>query len=422
MDERKPAGGSPAAVVAIAPHQTEVRPWRQAQRGGTKDDRMLREVEVWLPPAIATADPIVPPWLGATMDRALREIARVDEVHGEHLSALSAMLLRAESVASSKIEQVEASVDDYARALHGVKANASAVSMVASTEALTDLIESVEGGRDVTVANLLSAHRALMRDDLSERLYAGKTRDMQNWIGGSDYSPRGAQFVPPPPETVDGYLDDLVAFANRDDLTVLAQAAISHAQFESIHPFTDGNGRIGRALINTVLRRRGVTTRVVVPLASALVARRDDYFDVLGTYRDGDAGPIIEAFARASTIAAEESADSAARLAALSVEWSEAAGRPRQGSAVRRLVDGLLDNPVFSAEQAGARVGGTASSVYAAIDRLATVGVIRPLTSRTRNQIWGASSLLDELADLGVRIEARAARELPSRRTVRPAP
>jgi len=270
----------------------------------------------------------------------------------------------------------------------------------------------VDDGGDVTLDDLLGAHRALMEDDPSERRYAGKVRDVQNWIGGSDYSPRGALYVPPPPELVGDYLNDLMAFSNRHDINVLVQAAIAHAQFESIHPFTDGNGRIGRALINTVLRRRRVTERVVVPLASALVARRDDYFDVLGAYRKGDAGPIVEAFSRASTITAEESAESASRVASLPGEWLEVAGRPRAGSATRKLVEGLLDHPIFSAEEVGNRVGGATSSVYAALEKLATAGVIRPLTSRKRNQIWGASSLLDELDDLGARIGTRASRDV----------
>ena len=80
-------------------------------------------------------------------------------------------------------------------------------------------------------------------------------RTVQNWIGGSDYSPRDALYVPPPPDTVHAYMNDLTEFANRTDIPVLIQAAIAHAQFESIHPFTDGNGRIGRALINTIFRR-----------------------------------------------------------------------------------------------------------------------------------------------------------------------
>ncbi len=86
-------------------------------------------------------------------------------------------------------------------------------------------------------------------------------------------------------ETVEAYLADLIDFANRDDLPALVQAAVAHAQFESIHPFTDGNGRVGRALINVILRRRGVTSRVVVPLASSLVAKKDAYPEVLAAYR-----------------------------------------------------------------------------------------------------------------------------------------
>lgn len=373
---------------------------------------MTSEVETYLPPRLADVDPTIPSHLGSTMDAALRAIARLDDTHGEHLGSLSTILLRAESIASSKIERIEASMADYARALHGIRANASAVSMVASTQALGTLIGSVDDARDLTWDNVLAAHRVLMEDDPHEATYAGKVRDLQNWIGGSDHSPRNALYVPPPPETLNDYLGDLVTFANRGDLNVLVQAAITHAQFESIHPFTDGNGRIGRALINTVLRRRGATSRIVVPLASALVARRDDYFDVLGAYRDGDAGPIIAAFSTSSIIAAEESAVTAEHLSRMPAEWLESAGRPRSGSAARRIVDSLLDVPVFSAEDVEARIGGATSSIYAALGRLESRGVIRPLTNRVRDQVWGAAALLDELDDLGVRIGTRARREL----------
>lgn len=254
---------------------------------------------------------------------------------------------------------------------------------------------------------ILMAHFALMVDDPQERAYAGRFRDMQNWIGGSDYSPRNALYVPPPPDAVEDYIADLVTFANRTDVPVLAQAAIVHAQFESIHPFTDGNGRIGRALINTVLRRRGATRRVIVPLASALVARRDDYFDLLGRYREGQVEPIIRSFADASAVAAKESQVTAGRIAGLGQAWRDEVG-VRRDSAAARLLDGLITAPVFSAAEAEERVGGAVSSVYAAIERLHAAGVIRPLTNRTRNQIWGASALLDELDDLSIRIATAA--------------
>ena len=397
--------------IEVPAHEHLVEPWQQSIRGGTREDRILTEVTVWLPPRIAELDVAVPSSIGAEMDVALREIAALDETHGDHLASLATLLLRAESVASSKIEHVEASLDDYARALHGIRSNMSAVSMVASTAALSDLISSVQNGQPIELDKIYRAHNTLMADDPQERAHAGRPREMQNWIEGSDHSPRNATYVPPPPRTVEGYMDDLLVFANRTDVGVLIQSAIAHAQFESIHPFTDGNGRIGRALINTILRKRGTTRRVVVPLASAIVARRESYFAALNAYRAGDATAIIESFSKASRIAAQESRTTGGRLAQMPDECRLVAGKPRKGSAAAKLLDSLLEYPVFSADEAENRVGGATSSVYAAIGRLHEAGVIRPLTKRTRNQVWVASSLADELDDLSVRIETRAKKE-----------
>jgi len=202
-------------------------------------------------------------------------------------------------------------------------------------------------------------------------------------------------------------MDDLLAFTNRDDLPVLVQAAIAHAQFESIHPFTDGNGRIGRALINTVLRRRGATTRVIVPLASALVAHRDRYFDLLNAYRRGEARPLIATFAESSRIAASESRVTATRLREIPEEWRGLVGPARGGSAASKLLAVLPSRPILSSEDACAVVDAPRSSVFAAINRLRDAGVLRPLTDRKRDQVWGAALILDELDDLGMRI-ARA--------------
>jgi Fic family protein len=387
------------------PHGQETRPWQQSHRGGTKEDRVLREVTVSLPAMIADQDISIDSELAANLESAMREIAALDSAHGTDLGALSVLLLRTESVASSKIEAVEASLDDYARALHGIRTNSSAVSMVAATTALDTMISDVTRLIRIELAAITSAHAALMRDEPGEAPYAGRLRNMQNWIGGSDYSPRGALYVPPPPGTVPSYLDDLLAFANRDDLPALVQAYIAHAQFESIHPFTDGNGRIGRALINTVLRRRGATTRVIIPLASALVARRDRYFDLLNSYRRGDIRPLIATFAESSRIAASESHVTATRLSEIPAEWRGMVGPTRRGSAAAGLLALLPSRPILSAEDAYAVVDAPRSSMFAAINRLRDAGVLRPLTDRKRNQVWGAGRILDELDDLGVRIE-----------------
>lgn len=392
-----------SARVEVPRHEQRAVAWRQTVRGGSIEDRTLRRVVASIPPDIAAFDPGVPSDLLSECEQAVRAIARLDEVSGDHLRPLATLLLHAESVASSKIEHEEASIEDFARALHGVKANASATSMVAASGAMDELL--MKGPIDAE--RITGAHRRLMAGDPAEMVHAGRWRDVQNWIGGSDHSPRGALYVPPPAGDVTRLMDDLIIFVGRTDLPVVVQAAIAHAQFESIHPFTDGNGRIGRALAGAVFRARGIARHVVVPIASALVARRDYYFDTLDGYRAGDAGPIVQAFARSAIISSEEAITTSNRLTAMPGEWHERTGRPRAGSAPAAVLTSLLSSPVFTADDLEARLGLSTPATYRAIARLADSGVIRPLTTRTRNQIWGVSDLLAELEDLGVRIDAR---------------
>jgi Fic family protein len=389
--------------VPVPPHEMRQVPWRQAYRGGSIDDRKLRRIEVAIPPEVGDLDPSPHGRLAAACDRAVRAIAALDATRGDHLRPLATLLLRAESVASSKIEHEAATVEDFARALHGVRSNSSAIAMVAAAGAIDRLLHG-----PLELETITSAHKRLMADDPRERSSAGRWRALQNWIGGSDYSPRGALYVPPPADLVEPAMRDLVRFANRTDVPVVAQAAIVHAQFESIHPFIDGNGRIGRALAAAVMRERGVARHIVVPIASALVSRRQHYFDALDAYRRGDAAPIIEAFARSAVIAAEEGQVTADRLDVLPGEFRAVAGSPRRGTATAALLDSLATDPVFTADDVEHRLRIPAASLYRAIARLRQAGVIRPLTDRTRDQIWGAGDLLDELNDLAVRIEMRA--------------
>ena len=390
-------------AVPIPAHERREAAWQQSVRGGTVDDRRLRTVVVAVPPAINDLTLELGPALVARCEDAVRAVAHLDATRGEHLVPLASILLRAESVASSKIEHEEASIDDFARALHGVEANSSATAMAASVGAISRLLQGPLDEDSIT-----TAHRELFAHNPGERASAGRWREVQNWIGGSDYSPRGALYVPPPPDLVAEAMVDLLAFARRDDVPVLAQSAVMHAQFESIHPFPDGNGRIGRALSAAVLRHRGVAQHVVIPVAAALVARREHYFATLEAYRNGDAGPIIAAFATSARIAAEEAELTAARIAELPGRWDEAAGRPRAGSAARRVLDSLASAPVFSTEDLEERLRLPTATAYRVVERLRRVGVIRPLTERVRNQVWGTHDLLVELEDLGVRIADRA--------------
>ncbi|WP_407671259.1 Fic family protein [Nocardia stercoris] len=218
---------------------------------------------------------------------AIISVARLEAGFGAHLAPLSDFLLRSESVASSKIEHVDAGWRAFARAVGGGNASAEAQSQLAAVRALISMVDAADIG-PMTVNTLLEAHRLLMAPDYYAARESGRFREVQNWIGGSDYTPLHAAHIPPP-ELVPDLMDDLLTFANRSDLPILAQAALTHAQFESIHPFTDGNGRIGRALLSAVLRRRGLTRRITVPLASAMLADTSRYFAQLNSYRTGAA-------------------------------------------------------------------------------------------------------------------------------------
>lgn len=373
---------------------------------------MLEQVEVCLPAKLADMQLAFPAELADALDDSVRAVSLLDARYGRYLGALSGLLLRTESVASSKIELIEASVDDYARAVHGSRANSSATAMVAASSAVGSFISAVSSEGRIRLEQLLTAHSILMRDDGLESGHAGALRTVQNWIGGSDFSPRSADYVPPPPDAVPELMVDLLLFVGRTDVPTALQAAIAHAQFELIHPFTDGNGRIGRALINAVLRLRGATRNVVVPAASALVARRSEYFAAFGAFREGDAGPIATLMVNALSTAAEESMETAQRLREIHESWqSELAlqRRARSAGAPVLLLEYLLVNPVVTAEQVYHFLGGAQSRTYAALDRLHQAGIIEPLTQRKRNQVWGARVMLDELTDLDTRIQTRFA-------------
>ena len=387
------------------PHGIEVLPWRQERRGGNREDRTLSEVSTAVPPLIAELDYVIPTDLTQLSERSLIALGAMDGEATGQPAAMARFMIRSESVASSKIERVSASTEDFARALAGQKSNSSAVSVVAASAALSTMVAAAGSRGTIEKPDILTAHKALMRDDPAEGPYAGKLRDSQNWIGGSDHSPRNALYVPPSQTRVEELLDDLIAFANRDDLPTMAQATIAHAQFESIHPFGDGNGRTGRALIGAILRRRGVTQNTVVPVASGLLARRDDYFDALGSYRTGRVRPLLELMLRSAVAAAEEGRVSVQRIKQFPQQWTHEAD-VRRGSTAARLIPAFFDNPVMSIADVERIAGPVSPKLYSAIASLEKAGIIQEMTGRKRDRVWAASDLMSELDDLDGRIAA----------------
>jgi Fic family protein len=393
------------------PHTQGARRWsgaaNQRALGGRRppiEDRTLGEISVSIPPRIADLPPGFEAETRVLVEAATIEVTKLDVVAGGQLGALSGFLLRSESVASSRIERINADTADAARAMAGLEAGRDAQLTAAAARAVSTLINAEPAKLDTA---MLEAHSQLLGDDPVEGPDAGRVRTVQNWIGGSDFSPRNALYVPPPPDLVGPLLEDLFRFAQRVDFGAIAQAAIVHAQFESIHPFTDGNGRIGRALINTVLRHRGLTSAAVVPIASVMLADTYDYFARLGAYRSGDADGFVRYLARAALIAVEAAAESASALAALPERWAELAGtRARSAAAV--LTDQLLEHPVVTSSSAMELAGGASrSAVFAALEQLEAAEVLTEITGQSRERVWVAHDVLDELDRLTERVGVR---------------
>lgn len=383
-------------------HGNKVMSWKSQGRP-PREDREFTEVTVSVPPRIAEC------WFEpgretiVALEEAAVAVASLDVTAGSRMAAISGFLLRSEAVSSSKIEHVDANRNDYAKAMIGLKASDNARSMVAAAEAVQAMIADAGATGEIRLEALLAAHKTLMKDDPVDAAYAGHFRDMQNWIGGSDYSPRGAIHVPPPPGMVAGLMDDLMVFCNRTDVPIMAQAAIAHAQFESIHPFTDGNGRIGRALIGAISRRRGLTKNTVTPIASAMVANVQRYFDLVNNYRTGDVDPFVLYLARSAVRASDAAAESVKALDALPAMWQELA-RPRKNSADEKIIPWLLEQPVFAAHSAAYIAGVEERSVYGALERLTKTGVITQITTSQRNRAWAATEVLDEVDRLNARL------------------
>ncbi|MEG8037153.1 Fic family protein [Sphingomonas sp. LR61] len=390
-------------------HGSAERPWRSAHRG-SRADRMTTSVRVSLPPRIVRARWEPDARTEALLDRAAAALRSLDVHHGSRLAPLGSVIGRTEAVASSRIEDESASFDDCARALVGIRANPSATVVVRAAGAIEGLVAAADTGV-ITEAALLEAHRLLMRDDPVDGRYAGRYRSVQNWIGGGD-TPRLATYVPPPPELVAPLMADLFAFLHRTDLHPIAQAAIGHAQFESIHPFTDGNGRIGRALISAVLRRRGVTTTVTAPIATALAADRGRYFRHLERYRDG----VVDALVADVAIAIGTVCDEATVTALLLDEHAaDRMAGPCATSAHAVVGRALSDDPVLTEARLQDLLAGVddgpvdedlAGSVAADLVR---AGVLRPVTERRRDRAWVAPAVVDELEAFEQRVRAGVA-------------
>ncbi len=351
----------------------------------------------FVPDPVKALDPAVTFELAALTDDAERAIRALDsDAAVAGLEAVGPLLLRSEAIASSRIEGIELSPRNLARALLDPRAaKGSALAVADNILAMEEAVAIGERADRLRMDDLLAIHATLMHH-ADPRAQPGRVRTEQNWIGGRLASPRDARYIPPPEDHVPALLDDLIGFLDaRSDLPAVAQAAIAHAQFETIHPFIDGNGRVGRCLIHLVLRRRGVVTTFVPPVSTVLAARPQAYVDGLVRFRDGDVAGWCASFAEATIHAAESALGLAKRVGALQEAWHERAGRPRRDSAAARIIRLLPAQPILSAATIRAALGGRHQRAAEGLEVLERSGVIRKISAGRYDKQYAADEIFD---------------------------
>jgi Fic family protein len=347
---------------------------------------------------------------------AERHVRQLNTPAAESLASISRLLLRSEAIASSRIEGVAPSPKQVALAelglqetIRGVSTQAQLVAnnMTVVREATTVLVDAEE----VTVKHIVDLHKALLPDEVRHH----GLRRVQNWIGGSDWNPIDADFVPPAPDRVNELMTDLVEYLNGAAHAPLVQAALVHAQFETIHPFTDGNGRVGRALIHTALTRRGLTSAAVLPISLVLATLSEQYVAGLSAYRyDAPADnpssvagirDWIRVFCDAAIVATGQTAALATQIENLRGEWTDRLGSyrtsqglrklPRADSATARLLAMLPEAVAVTAGTLQRILGVSHPAANAALDELHQAGILSARKIERNVTAYLATEVLD---------------------------
>ena len=418
----------------------EERTWEGSFSGPTRRDRRPCRYSVYLPDRLAHRSFALDGDVAADVADAEADLVRLNAtaIALTNTEALARLLLRAESVASSRIEGLVVGARrllraDAARQLGVEVRDGTANEILANIDAMAWGVSSVAPGGSITIETVLEVHRRLLAGSRLEE-HGGNLRSVQNWIGGSGYNPCSAEFVPPPPDAVPDLLRDLLAFCNDDGLPTLAQAAIAHAQFETIHPFVDGNGRTGRALIHLVLRRRGIAAHFLPPVSLILATWANDYVAGLTATRyvglptsevaHTGINRWVARFAGACRRAVADARWFEEQVGSLQQDWREQAGNPRQGSATQLLIDALPAAPVLTAATAAELTGRSFQAANQAIDRLVETGVLAQVNVGRRNRAFEAPELTDTFTALERRMASplgdtqvsQPSRDVPRRR------
>lgn len=366
-------------------------PGRAASRGGRYD--------AYFPDRLCDRPLRLPAELAARAYEVETDVRRLNGAPGAHgLEGLARFLLRSEAIASSRIEGLQVSAQQIALAelaqtdetvTRGFTATARLVAN--NITSLRHAVTTLADYRAVSIDGIDELHETLLPDEDHRGL-----RIVQNWIGGSDWHPIDAEYVPPPADRVPALMADLCDYINSGAHSALIQAALVHAQFETIHPYSDGNGRVGRALIHTVLVRRGLTSSAVLPISLVLLTRSHAYLNGLTDFRyvggaDSEVAHVataawIAVFIDAVDVAVGQAKQFGTELANLTDSWSSRLaehrektglrGRPRADSATARLLQLLPELPVLTARSASRALGVSVQAAWSALEELAASGIL----------------------------------------------
>ena len=325
-------------------------------------------------------------------DRALGRLdGSVETLPNPDLFVL--MYVRKEAVLSSQIEGTQSSLQDLLAAeaqLFG------ADSLPKDVDEVVNYVRAMKHGLarleslPVSMRLIGEIHAELLQGVRGSRLTPGELRRSQNWIGPSGCSLATATFVPPPPEELPEALGALERFLHQQDaIPALIKIGLAHAQFETIHPYLDGNGRVGRLLITFLLTERGILQKPVLYLSHYFKQQRQAYYDHLQAVREtGDWEGWLAFFLRGVAVVSQEASGTARRILAMREEH-RAQITIRLGRAAgngHRVLESLYDRPIVSVQAIQELIGGTYAAANGLVARLEQLGILREMTGQKRNR------------------------------------
>lgn len=354
-----------------------------------------------MPPKIARLELSLPTDLAADVEEATQLLTRFNLYarvklgnDTASLGPMSSILLRTESTSSSQIENLTVGARQLALAEIDQSTSQNASVVVANVRAMEAALELAER-LDSTA--ILTMHEQLLQSQPGWEEHAGRYREQLVWVGSSPVTPIGASHIAPQAHYVSAAIEDVIEFMQRDDLQVIAQAAIAHAQFETVHPFVDGNGRTGRALVHALIRAKDVVTDTTAPISAGLLRDTDGYFAALNEYRQGNARPIVERFANAARFAATSGTRLVDALTEQLEQAREQLEQLRADAVGRRLLPHLIAHPVINAALVKDLLKASNMTANRALTQLADAGVIEERTGKQRSRVWQHNGILNVL-------------------------